>query len=260
MVYYPLTTLMHAGIREILVITTPHDAALYQQLLGTGAQWGITIDYAIQPKPEGLAQAFILGENFIGKDNVCLVLGDNIFYGHGLSQLLEKSAQLTQGAVVFAYYVRDPERYGVVEFDKDFCALSVEEKPKLPKSNYAVTGLYFYDNQVIDIAKSVKPSHRGELEITDVNNMYLKNKQLKVEILGRGYAWLDTGTHTSLLEAAEYIHTVEKRQGLKVGCPVEVAWRKGYISAEQVHQIASGYKNSDYAQYLISMLEHVVIA
>ncbi len=259
MIYYPLTTLMFAGIREILVITTPHDLALYKQLLGTGAQWGITIDYAVQPKPEGLAQAFILGENFIGNDQVCLVLGDNIFYGHGLPQILEKDAQLTQGATIFAYYVRDPERYGVVEFDKDFRALSIEEKPSQPKSNYAVTGLYFYDNQVIDIAKSLKPSQRGELEITDVNNTYLKNKQLSVEILGRGYAWLDTGTHTSLLEAAEYIHTIEKRQGLKVGCPIEVAWRKGYITAEQVNKIIVEYKNSDYAQYLISMLEHRVI-
>jgi len=258
MVYYSLSTLMLAGIRDILLISTPHDLPVYQKLLGHGDQWGISITYKEQPHPGGLAQAFLLGESFVGKDQVSLILGDNIFYGHGLSEQLARASALKNGAIVFAYHVRDPERYGVVEFDQHFSALSIEEKPKVPKSNYAVTGLYFYDHHVVDYAKSIQPSARGELEITDLNNIYLNQGDLKVEILGRGYAWLDTGTPSSLLEAGEYIHTIEKRQGLKVGCPTETAWRKGFIDHEQVLKIAAFLKNSDYGRYLSSLTQHAL--
>jgi len=254
MVYYPLTTLMLAGIRDILLISTPQDIPRFKQLLGDGKHWGITLSYAVQPAPEGIAQAFIIGAKFIGKDSCALVLGDNIFYGHDFSTQLEKSARQSNGATVFAYPVQDPERYGVVEFDSKGRVLSLQEKPKRPKSRYAVTGLYFYDNSVVTLAKSLKPSARGELEITDLNMLYLQRKQLEVCVLGRGMAWLDTGTHDSLLEASQFIETVEKRQGLKIACPEEVAYRKGYINAVQLKKLAAPLKKSPYGQYLLRLL------
>ena len=255
MIYYPLTTLMLAGIREILIISTPNDQATYQRILGDGSKWGIRLEYAIQPSPDGLAQAFLIGEQFIGDDSVCLVLGDNIFHGHGLSETLQKAASQPTGATVFGYYVQDPERYGVVEFDRDGKAVSIEEKPTEPKSNYAVTGLYFYDNQVVEIAKQVKPSHRGELEITDVNNVYLQRGQLRVERMSRGAAWLDTGTHDSLLDAAIFIRVLEKRQGQKVASPEETAYRMGFINGEQLAELAKPLVKSGYGAYLLQVLE-----
>ena len=254
MVYYPLTTLMLAGIKDILLISTPQDTPRFTELLGDGSQWGLNIQYAVQPSPEGLAQAFIIGKNFIDNHPSALVLGDNIFYGHELVNQLHSANDQASGATVFAYHVNDPERYGVVEFDDSFRVLSIEEKPQMPKSNYAVTGLYFYDQQVCDIAKAIKPSPRGELEITDVNLHYLKLNQLQVEIMGRGYAWLDTGTHDSLLEAAGFIATLQKRQGLMVACPEEIAYRQGWISAEDVLQLAAPLKKNAYGQYLEKML------
>jgi glucose-1-phosphate thymidylyltransferase len=254
MVYYPLSTLMLAGIREILLITTPEDQPQFQRLLGDGSQWGVSLHYAVQPRPEGLAQAFIIGRDFIGDDGVCLILGDNIFFGHNLEPALVRAAQRTQGATVFGYHVRDPERYGVVSFDADGQPAGIEEKPAVPKSNYAVTGLYFYDNAVVDIAAAVKPSARGELEITDVNNAYLRNRTLAVEKLGRGFAWFDTGTHESLLQAAEFVQTIELRQGLKVCAPEEVAWRKGFIDAGQLEQAARPLAKSGYGKYLLGLL------
>ena len=250
MIYYPLTTLMLAGIRDILIITTPEDRGVFENLLGSGAEWGINLTYAIQPKPEGLAQAFHIGEDFIAGDKAALVLGDNIFYGHGLKEMLLDAAALTAGAVVFGSHVLDPERYGVVEFDKEGRAISIEEKPKAPKSNYAVTGLYFYDETVCERARRVKPSARGELEITTLNQMYLEDKALSVQLLGRGFAWLDTGTHMSLLQAAQFVQTVEERQGLKVGCVEEVAYHMGYISADQLRDLAKPLMKSGYGEYL----------
>ncbi|HMG83793.1 MAG TPA: glucose-1-phosphate thymidylyltransferase RfbA [Ferruginibacter sp.] len=249
MIYYPLSTLMLAGIKEILIITTPEDQAQFIRLLGDGSQWGCKLAYAIQKIPNGLAQAFVIGEKFIGKDSVALVLGDNIFYGSGFSKLLQASAN-PAGAVIFAYPVSDPERYGVVEFDKEFHAISIEEKPTQPKSNYAVPGLYFYDNEVVAIAKNIPPSPRGEYEITDVNKVYLQNKKLKVGVLDRGFAWLDTGTFDSLSDASEYVRVVEKRQGLKIGCLEEIAWRMGYINKEQLLSLAEKLKKSGYGEYL----------
>lgn len=253
MIYYPLSTLMLAGIREILIITTPEDQPAFRKLLGDGSQIGCRFEYVVQPKPEGLAQAFILGADFIGKDPAALVLGDNIFYGSGMGTLLKKKAN-PDGAVVFAYQVHDPERYGVVEFDKSFRVLSIEEKPTQPKSNYAVPGLYFYDNEVVDIAKSIKPSHRGELEITDVNKTYLERGKLEVGVLDRGTAWLDTGTFDSLIEAGEFINVIEKRQGLKIGCIEEVAYRNGWINDEQMEKLAQLYMKSGYGVYLKNLI------
>ncbi|MCD2176179.1 glucose-1-phosphate thymidylyltransferase RfbA [Rhizobium sp. C4] len=255
MIYYPLTTLMLAGIREILIISTLQDTPRFQALLGDGAQWGLRLEYCVQPSPDGLAQAFILGRDFIGEDPSALVLGDNIFYGHDFQKLLRSAASQTDGATVFAYHVHDPERYGVVEFDKDRQALSIEEKPVQPKSSYAVTGLYFYDAQVCDIAASIKPSARGELEITDVNSRYLSQNQLSVEIMGRGYAWLDTGTHDSLLEAGRFIAAIEKRQGLRVACPEEVAYRAGWIDAAKLEKLAKPLMKSGYGAYLQNILK-----
>lgn len=255
MIYYPLSTLMLAGIREILVISTPNDLPLFKNQLGDGDQWGVSIQYCEQPSPDGLAQAFILGEEFIGDDDVCLILGDNIFYGEGLGSTLRQIPNHLTGGVVFGYYVNDPERYGVVEFDNDGNVINIEEKPKNPQSNYAVTGLYFYKSDVVKIAKALKPSARGELEITDVNKHYLQESRLKVNLLGRGTAWLDTGTHDSLLEAAEFIHIIEKRQGLKVGVPGEIAWRLNYINDTKLEKLAIKYVKSSYGQYLKKILE-----
>ena len=258
MVYYPLATLMLAGIKDILLISTAQDTPRFEALLGNGQQWGVNIQYRVQPSPDGLAQAFILGRQFVGGQPSALVLGDNIFYGHDFQGLLRNAAHRTTGASVFAYHVTDPERYGVVDFDSQQRALSIEEKPKTPKSNYAVTGLYFYDEQVCDIAAAIKPSARGELEITDVNAQYLKQQQLSVEIMGRGYAWLDTGTHDSLLEAGQFIATLEKRQGLKVACLEEIAYRSGWISAAQVEKLAQPMLKNGYGQYLLKMLNDKV--
>ena len=254
MIYYPLATLMLSGIREILIISTPHDTSRFRELMGDGSQWGVQFQYVVQPSPDGLAQAFILGKKFIANDHSALVLGDNIFYGHELVDQLSRAGEQTQGATVFAYHVNDPERYGVVEFDQTQKAISIEEKPKKPKSNYAVTGLYFYDQQVCDIAASIKPSARGELEITDVNRFYLEQNWLDVEIMGRGYAWLDTGTHDSLLDAAGFIATLQKRQGLMVACPEEIAYRNQWISANDVEKIASQLSKNSYGRYLKKIL------
>lgn len=258
MIYYPLSTLMLASIRDILIISTPQDTLRFDQLLGSGEQWGLNLQYAVQPSPDGLAQAFVIGEDFIGNDPAALVLGDNIFYGHHFDELLSNATAREEGASVFAYHVYDPERYGVVEFDANGKAVSLEEKPKQPKSNYAVTGLYFYDNDVVEIAKSLKPSARGELEITDVNCRYMEAGKLSVEIMGRGYAWLDTGTHDSLLAASQFIATLEQRQGLKVACPEEIAYRSGWISAEQLNNLAQPLLKNGYGQYLKRVLQDTV--
>jgi glucose-1-phosphate thymidylyltransferase len=259
MIYYPLSVLMLAGIRDILVISTPEDLPRFRVLLGDGSQWGVRFSYEEQPRPEGLAQAFILGRDFVGADRVCLILGDNIFYGHGFQQILRRAVELGEGGLIFGYWVRDPERYGVVEFDATGQVLGIEEKPTRPKSSYAVPGLYFFDNNVIRIASELKPSARGELEITDVNLAYLSAGKLRVELLGRGFAWLDTGTHDSLLEASTFIETIEKRQGLKVSCVEEVAYRMGFIDAVQVQELARPFKNNGYGQYLLQILEEDVI-
>ena len=258
MIYYPLTTLMLAGIKDILIISTPQDTPRFQELLGDGNQWGINISYAVQPSPDGLAQAFVIGRNFVGNSPSALILGDNIYYGHDFEAQLSATTARKGGATVFAYHVHDPERYGVVEFDDQRRAVSIEEKPERPKSNYAITGLYFYDTQVCDIAAKIKPSHRGELEITDVNRVYLQQGQLNVEIMRRGMAWLDTGTHASLLEAGQFIATIENRQGLKVACPEEIAYRKGYIDAVQLEALAQPLKKNGYGRYLLQILSNKV--
>lgn len=255
MIYYPISTLMLAGIRDILIISTPQDTPRFEQLLGDGSQWGLNLQYKVQESPDGLAQAFIIGEEFIGNDDCALVLGDNIFYGHDLQKQLENAVAKDNGATVFAYHVHDPERYGVVEFDKEGKAISLEEKPLEPKSNYAVTGLYFYDNSVVEMAKRLKPSHRGELEITDINRIYMEQGRMSVAMMGRGYAWLDTGTHQSLIEASNFIQTIELRQGLKVACPEEIAFRKGFIDAEQVKKLAAPLAKNDYGKYLLKMVK-----
>jgi len=255
MIYYPISTLMLAGIRDILIISTPQDTPRFEQLLGNGSQWGLNLQYKVQKSPDGLAQAFIIGEEFIGNDDCALVLGDNIFYGHDLQKQLENAVAKESGATVFAYHVHDPERYGVVEFDKDGKAISLEEKPLEPKSNYAVTGLYFYDNSVVEMAKGLNPSPRGELEITDINRIYMEQGRMSVAMMGRGYAWLDTGTHQSLIEASNFIQTIELRQGLKVSCPEEIAFRKGFIDAEQVKKLAGPLAKNDYGKYLLKMVK-----
>lgn len=259
MIYYPLSVLMLAGLKDILIISTPQDTPRFEQLLDTGEQWGINISYAVQEEPRGLAEAFIIGKDFIGSDPVTLVLGDNIFFAQDLSKRLQRCSRQTKGATIFGYYVKDPERYGVVEFDGNGNALSLEEKPNKPRSNYAVTGLYFYDNEVLDIARAIKPSWRGELEITDINNAYLKRGDLQVELLGRGAAWLDTGTHASFLDAGNFIRTIEERQGLKISCPEEIALRMGFIDAEQLLRIAKPLKKSGYGQYLVSLVNKKTI-
>lgn len=258
MIYYPLSTLLLAGIRDILIISTPQDTPRFEQLLGDGSQWGINLQYAVQPSPDGLAQAFVIGADFIGNDNSALVLGDNIFYGHDFHHILGSADKRSASATVFAYHVQDPERYGVVEFDQSGKVRSLEEKPKQPKSNYAVTGLYFYDNQVVKLARNLKPSPRGELEITDLNRLYLEQGKLTVEIMGRGHAWLDTGTHDSLLEAGQFIATIEKRQGLKVACPEEIAFRQGWITPEQLEALAQPLAKNGYGQYLLGLLKEQV--
>ena len=258
MIYYPLSVLMLAGIREILIISTPTDIRLYQDLLGDGNQFGLVISYEVQPSPDGLSQAFIIGEEFIGTDPACLILGDNIFYGHGFGRVLHETAQIQDGAVVFGYYVNDPERYGVVEFDNKGNVLSIEEKPEKPKSNYAVTGLYFYSNDVVEKAKSLKQSARGELEITDLNRLFLKEKRLRVNIMGRGMAWLDTGTHESLLQASNYIHTIEQRQGLKICCPEEIAFTRGFIDKQQLLRLAEPLRKNQYGEYLVNIAEEKI--
>ncbi|MBB6114519.1 glucose-1-phosphate thymidylyltransferase [Rahnella inusitata] len=255
MIYYPISTLMLAGIRDILIISTPQDTPRFEQLLGDGSQWGLNLQYKVQETPDGLAQAFVIGEEFIGDDDCALVLGDNIFYGHDLQKQLEAAVAKESGATVFAYHVHDPERYGVVEFDKEGKAISLEEKPLEPKSNYAVTGLYFYDNSVVKMAKGLKPSARGEYEITDINRLYLEEGRLSVAMMGRGYAWLDTGTHQSLIEASNFIQTIELRQGLKVACPEEIAFRKGFIDAEQIRKLAAPLVKNNYGQYLLKMIK-----
>lgn len=255
LVYYPLSTLMLAGIREILIISTPSDLPRFEQLFGDGSRWGLDLRYAVQPNPEGLAQAFVIGREFVGSGPVALILGDNIFYGHGFGETLREAASRDEGATIFGYYVRDPERYGVVEFEDGGRVVGLEEKPLKPRSHYAVTGLYFYDNQVLDVASNLEPSARGELEITDVNVEYLRRDKLRVEIMGRGMAWLDTGTHDSLLQAADFVKTIEERQGLKVACPEEIAYRMGYIDAEQVVRLAEPLRNNNYGQYLLELAE-----
>lgn len=260
MIYYPLSVLMLAGIKEILIISTPTDIGLYENLLGDGSQLGITLKYKIQPSPDGLAQAFTLGEEFIGNDTACLILGDNIFYGYNFRSILEDAAELKDGSIVFGYYVNDPERYGVVEFDPSGKVISIEEKPEKPKSNYAVTGLYFYSNDVVEKAKNLKPSKRGELEITDLNRLYLEENRLKVKLLGRGFAWLDTGTHDSLLQASNFIATIEQRQGLKVSCIEEIAYKKGFISKEQLLELAKPLSKNQYGQYLIQLAEKQIFS
>ncbi len=260
MIYYPLSVLMLAGIREILIISTPTDISLYENLFGDGSQLGLKLSYVVQPSPDGLAQAFILGEEFIGDDNVCMILGDNIFYGYNFSSILEDAATLEDGSIVFGYYVNDPDRYGVVEFDEEGKVISIEEKPDHPKSNYAVTGLYFYSNDVVQKAKNLKPSKRGELEITDLNKLYLQEERLNVKLLGRGFAWLDTGTHESLLQASNYVATIEQRQGLKVSCIEEIAFKKGFISKEQLIELAQPLSKNQYGQYLLKLAENQIFS